>query len=430
MINFVKNLAKKYFIDGSFLICPQVTAILVGLITLPIILANLEIKDYGAFQFILALQLWLITLTASYITSGARRGIARGLDGTFLFAFFARLKFFVLLGLLVFLGAFFVYYAGFITLSLLLIIINIFLILGYLPQASYLQFFIAKKQFKNYAIWQIIVSVLVPVVSALAAFLTHNILIFAIILFGSTVLINLAGFCYVIIKNNLYSAYKKGKIDRACLSYGLKLIPASLISGTSNKITSFIVGSFFGFANLAVFSIALKLEEKFRSPTKSLHNLLYSDFVRIEQKDLVLKIKPKLKQGLFIFFAFVFALVCVLFGYLYISLFLPESYQIAKLYLLILSLGLPAVVLQTIIYTLLTANLRYKELTALIILPSLLKILLVIILGFLFKVIGVCFAVALGNWISFGFYYLLTIKKDLALKLIDRIPLLKKLSNF
>lgn len=428
MINLVKNLIRKYFVGGFLLFFPQATAIFISLITLPIILANLEIKDYGMLQFILALQLWLVTLTARYITLGARRGISRGLDGTFFFAFFSRLKFLILLTLLVFLGAFFVYYAGFITLSLLLVIISAFLVLGYLPQVSYLDFFIAKKQFKNYAIWQTIASVLVPIVSALAAFLTHNILIFAIIQFGSAVLISLTGFCYVIVKNNLYSAYKKEEIDRACFSYGLKLMPASLISETSNKITSFMIGPFFGFANLAVFSIALKLEEKFRSPIKSLHNLLYSDFTRIKQKDLILKIKPRLRQGLFISFAF--ALICVFFGYLYIDLFLPESYQTAKLYILILGLGLPAVVLQMIIHTILAANLRYKELTALIILPNFLKILLIIILGFLFKVIGICFAVALGNWISFGSYYLLTMKKNMTLKLINRIPLLKKLSNF
>ena len=427
-IKFIKSLIKRYSVGGFFLTSPQVASVFVGLVTLPIVLANLTVKDYGEFQFIQALQLWMITLTASYITLGARRGIIKGLKGTFLFAFFSRLKLFAILMLLVLLGASFIYYIGFITSSILLIVMGAYLIIGYLPQISYLQFFIAKKQFKNYALWQIVTSVLASITSAYAAFTTHDILIFAYVLFGLTSLMGLAGFFYVIFKNNLYSPYKRGEIDRTCFSYGIKLIPASLISGTSNKITSFIIGPFFGFANLAVFSIALRLEERFRGPTKSLQNLLYSDFVGIEQKELVSKIKMKLMQGLLL--STVFTLICVFLGYLYIDLFLPEAYQGAKLYFLILALGLPAVILQIIMHTILEANLRHRELTALIILPSILKILIIVLLGFLLGIIGICFGVVLGYWISLAFYYFLTIKRDLALKLIVKIPLLKKLANF
>lgn len=427
-INFVKILFKRYFIDSIFLNIHQIAGIFVTLITLPIILANLPMEDYGKLQFIFALQLWLVTLTAGYATMGAKRGIAKGLDGTFLFAFFSRLKFLLIIGLIGFIASFFIYSTGLVTLSLLLVIMSSFLVLGYLPQVSYPEFFVAKKQFKNFAVWRTIASTLVPLASAVTAFLTHNILIYAIIQFGLTALISLVAFFYVIVKNNLISTYKKGEIDKTCFFYGMKLIPASLVFQTSNKMTNFIIGPFFGFTNLAVFSIASKLQEQFSGFSKTLYNLFYSDFARDERDRLIKKIKSKLKQGMII--SIFITLGFVLAGYLYIYLFLPQSYQPTKIYFLILSLGLPAIILQIILHTVLSANLRYKELTVLLILPNLIKIFLIILLGLLFKVIGICFGVVFGAWISFGFYYFLVMKKDLALKLINKSPLLKKLSNF
>lgn len=423
-INFVKILLKRYFIDSFFLITPQVLAISVALITLPIILANLPIKDYGIFQFVLALQLWLSTLTAGYITSGAKRGIAKGLDGTFLFAFFSRLKYLVIVGLISFVISFFIYNIGLITLSLLLIIAGVFLMLGYLPQVSYPEFFIAKKQFRNFAVWNTFVGVLVPIASAVSAFLTHNIFIFAIVQFGSITLISWLGFLYVVCKNNLFSAYKKNEIDKECVPYGIKLIPASLILQTSNKITNFIIGPVFGFADLAMFSVACKLEEKFRGFIKASHNLIYADFAKNEQEELIRKLKANLKKGLVV--SIILTLGYIFGGYLYLDLFLPGSYQTTKFYFLILSLGLPGIILQTITHTILAVNLRHRELTVLIILPSLIKIALIILLGVLFGIVGICWSIVLAAWISFGFYYSLALKGNVWRDLCSMAAGLKK----
>lgn len=428
MLNFAKILFKRYSIESFFLSFPQVVAIFVSLITLPIILANLPIKDYGQFQLILALQVWLSALTADRISSGAKKGIANGQYGTFLYAFFIRIKFLLIIVLISLIASFFVYNAGLGTLSILLIIMNGFLILGYLPQASYPEFFIAKKQFKSFAFWRIVAAILIPLASTIVAFLTHDILIFAIVQLGITAIISLTAFFYVVLKNNLFSAYKRGEIDKTCSPYGIKLIPAAIITASANKITNFIIGFFFGFAHLAIFSIASKLQDKFNSFSKTPYNLFYSDFARKEKGELIEKIKPRLKQGIAISFSITFIFFIV--GYFYIHLFLPESYQLAKIYFSILSLGLPVLILQMILHTILEANLRYKELTVLIMFSNLIKIFLIVILGLLFGAIGACWAIVLGAWLSFYFYYILTIKKDSALILINKFPRLKKLSNF
>lgn len=426
-------LFRKYFVDSFFVMLPRLIAIMVSLIALPIILASLPIDDYGKFQFILAIQAWLIVSTGQNITSGAKRGISKGLDGTFIFAFLHRLKFLVMIGLLGIIVSFCLYYIyGFTTFSLLLMIVSLFLIFGYLFQVSYLGFFSAKKEFKKFAFWETITLTIGPFSSAIAAFFTHNVLIFAIVYFFSISFVGWIGWFCVVRKNNLISAYKRREIDKECFSFGKKLILVDLISSTEAQISYFFIGSSFGVANLALFSVANKLKTHFVGFIKRIRTLLYADFARGGGNKLIKLLNFGLKHRIVTLTIIVlfFLLLCIFASYLYINLFLPQEYQDTIIYFVILSFGLPSIALETLMHTLLEANFRYKELTVLQIVPSLIKIALIIFLGFLGGVIGICLGVVLGDWIRLGFYYFLTLKKDLALKLINRSPLLKKLSNF
>ncbi|MCP6726788.1 MAG: oligosaccharide flippase family protein [Patescibacteria group bacterium] len=404
-VSLVKNYSKDTFILGF----PQVVVISITLVTLPIILANLSIEDYGRLQFVFAIQLWLTALTAGHMTTGAQRGVARGLEGTFLFAFFSRLKLILPIGFFVLLSTPFVYYAGFPVFAYLLVVMGIYLLIGYLAGVSYTSVFIAKKQFKEIAIWRIVATVVTLFSTVVAAVLTHNIIIYAIVYFGVTSLTSLAGFLYVVKKNHLFWAWRKGDIDKKPFTYGISMIPADIILQTSQKITDFIIGSFFGFGNLAIFSVARNLERQARTPAKLLHNLLYSDFSRNELSGIIQKVHLKLRV-LFLL-STLFTLGIALVGSLYISFFLPPFYKQAVLYFLILSLSLPAVLLQTILHTILATNLRHKELSALIITSNVFQILFIGIGGLFFGIIGVTIGLVLGAWLNFVLYYFMTIRQ-------------------
>lgn len=421
---FIALLVKSYFAGSFFLGLPQIISISVTLITLPIILANLSMKDYGLLQFVLAIQVWFMSLTAEHATSGAQRGIARGLDGTFLFAAFSRLRFVIPVGLFALLSALFVYYAGWMLFAQLLGIMGGFLIIGYLPEVSYRYVFIAKKQFKEFAAWKIATSIVIPVASATAAVLTQDILIFTFVHFGSTALIGWIGLLYVVIKNHLFSAYKEGNIDKKSFPYGIKMIPASLVLQTSNKITDFIIGPFFGFANLAVFSIARNLETRARSPVKIIQHLLYPDFAKDGWDNLIQKIQSKLKDVFLVsvFIAMGFAII----GYLYIVIFLPSSYVQSAAYFLILVLGLPAAILQTILHTAFASALRYKELSVLLIIPNIFKILFIVTLGFFFGIIGVVWSLTLSAWLTYFFSYVLFTRPESVAKILRKTPFSRK----
>jgi len=428
-LNFLKQFSKKYFISGLYLNTPRGVTVLVQITTLPIVLANLRLTDYGLFQLILAIQVWLNVFTANQMTGGSIRGIARDLNGTLFFVFFARLKFFIPIITCGLIASLFIYQAGLTTFSLLLLLMLIFLITGFLPLTSIRQFFFAKKQFKQFAFWESLIIAISTIGATLAVFLTQSILIFAMTRFGLVVLISLIGFFYISLKYKLFSAYKQGSIDKEVFSYGVKMIPANFVLASANKAPEFIIAAFSGTGNLAIFSVAARIEGVLRNFfSSSTHTLFFADFAKISQSSAIKKINAKLKQGLIL--TTLMSVFFVLLGYIYIALFLPQDYQMAKIYLLILGLSLPLLALQGIMQAILEVNFRYKELTALFILPNLLKLVLVISLGIRGGLIGVCWGIVLGSWANFIFYYFFTLKRNLAIRLINKFSLLRKLSNF
>jgi len=116
-------------------------------------------------------------------------------------------------------------------------------------------------------------------------------------------------------------------------------------------------------------------------------------------------------------------------GLFYIKFFLPNTFQGAILYFVITVLGLPAGTLAIILYTILESQLRYKELVIIGIIPNLLKIILILVFGRCWQIIGICIALAINGWIDLGFYYLLTLKRELVIRFITRHQWLNKLSQ-
>ncbi len=404
--NFFRLVFQKYFFDSLYINIPGGLTFLVQLAVLPIALKYLRVEDYGLFQFVFALQAWLDILTAPYITLGAKRGIARGLDGTLLFAFFSRLKFTAVISVFVVFGAFFVYRHGSQTLALLLLVMSLFFVSGSLAHETFRQFFIAKKQFFQFAFWKSAIAVIPPIGGTISAVVTQNIIVFAIVQLSLASLLSIAAFLYVLLRNGIVSSWRRGAIDKDIFPFGVKLIPSGIAVASAEKGAELIIGPLFGFGNLAVFSIAAKLQAMFENVLITSYYLFYADFAKEDWDMAVMKIKRKLLQGL-VLAAFVTALFLIA-GYMYITVFLPASYQMAKVYLLIFSAGLPPLVLYGVMRALLEANLRHKELTILSVLPSSIKLFLILAAGYFFGILGIVWGITIAAWVSFAFYYVFT----------------------
>ncbi|MDH5661477.1 MAG: oligosaccharide flippase family protein, partial [Elusimicrobiota bacterium] len=360
---------------------------------------------------------WVLSISGSGITLGSKKGIARGLDGTFFYAFLARLKLLIPLSVIILVIAFYVKSRENYVFSTLLLIIGFYLIFGYLIQTSFYEFLVAKERFKERCFWEILIPLISMGGSALVAYLTKNIIYFAISQLGSSTILSWIAILLLLKKERIMESYRKREIDKGCVPYGLKLIPANLVYVTAYHVSHFIIGPFFGFANLAIFSVANKLKEKFASITKSFYPLIYADFAKREKDELIKLIKSYLiKIG---FFGIILVSVFIFVGWFYIKFFLPKGYQHATIYMAILALGLIPGVLTVVLHTILESHFCYKELTVINIIPSLLRIVLILICGYLWRIIGVCFALAVTNWISFGFYYFLTMQKKYVTKFIE-----------
>ena len=409
MINFVQRLLKKYFYDSAILVLPQIVGILLVLVTLPVVLASLPAEHYGVFQFALVIQMWLIIFSGNHITSGAIKGVANGLDGTLLFSFVKRLNLFLIISLVGGIGCLYFYRFGNRILAILLAIATIQLTLGILPERTYSAFLVAKKRFKEIAFWRITTSVLSLIISVIVVYKTRSILLYVLSLLGISSLVSLIALFYIMFKGRLFESYRQGKIDKECFRYGMRLIPVDLLIVTAGKISHFLIGVFSGFANLAVFSVASKLQDRGMEPARVvIPPLLYADFAKMERMDLIKYVKRHLlKVGIL---SFLLALAAVVGSKFYIGLFLPLEFQRAFIYFSILALGFPARSMTLVLHTILESHRRDRELSQALSSSNILKIILVFLLGYFWKVYGICIALTIAFWLHFAFYYLFTLR--------------------
>jgi len=405
----IKDAVRRYLKGSILLSLPMVINTLIALVTWPIILKNIPVADYGKWQFVLAIQMWMLALSAPNITSAAKRGIANNMDGTFLYAFWVRMKLLVAVGLAVLGIAFYFRWSGKIVLYELTAITGLFLIFGQQFQASLSEYLVAKKRFLVLGVLNIIIFSISMGCATFIAWITHDIVYFVLFQLVSGAIISLIAWAYIVKKKNLTKSYKLGKIDRECVPFGLKMVLISLVILTSGQLSSFIIGPFWGFSSLAVFSIANKLRDKISMVIKIARPLLYADFTRLTEQELKQKVGKSLVYLGFIGLFLTLALVVM--GSFYIRYFLPATFRPAIKYLIILSIMLPAGLMTIVLHSILETHLIYKKISIAVVVPNLIKILLILVFGYFMRITGVCVAIALSGWLSLLVYLLLIFNK-------------------
>jgi O-antigen/teichoic acid export membrane protein len=374
-----------------------------GLVALPVVLQYLPAREVGLLQLVLTVQSWSLLFTAAHITLGSKRGIAQGYLGTFLFAFFQRLKFLVPLAGLAFVVSVVLAARGDTILASLVVIMIVYVILGYLPQSTCSEYFVATKRFGVFAGMNAALVTLPSIGAAVAAKLTGDIIVVAAVQQGLLVIISTVTFLTLVVRDRLLGSYRNGLIDRDCLRYGIRMMPVELTVGTSSHISNILVGSLVGVVHLAVFSTASRLDRLVRGALGTIHNLVYADFAVAERGSLSKEIRRYMWT---LIIAGAVISVCVASSvHYYIVTFLPPEYHAASLYLGIMTIAYPAILFQTLIQTMLEAKLRHGELTIVLVTSHVAKIILIVVLGFLFHMRGVAVAMALSSWITASLFY-------------------------
>lgn len=400
---------KKIFSSFFYLSLPYPILFLVTFISLPIVLKSVSKEHYGLFFFTLAIGDWLSAATGVNIFTGMKRGVANKQEGTFMFVFFKRVRLILLIGfLLIFVGiSLNIFYKKELLGSLLLIApLSIFSYGLFRP--ILIEYLVAKQEFRKLAFWKILMYTLPYIVSTAVVFFVRNIVLFAMLQLGILMLICVLGFLYLIRKYNLISAYKKGLIDSNCYPYGLKLIPVDLVSVTAFKLSTFLIGPFVSFSELAVFSVANNLRDRTSEFIKNIRSFLYADFAKLSQESLLKKVRKK--SAFLIIASFAISSLIAMGGVVYIKFVLPLTYHHAIFYFLILSFSFPASILDIVLMTMLEAHLRHKELIIRKLIPDILKIIIILVFGYFWKTTGICIGVTLSMWLALGICYFVTFK--------------------
>lgn len=318
----------------------------------------------------------------------------------------------IVVGLVVFGIALYFRLSGKWVLFQLATIVGVYLIFGFLFQVSLSEFLVAKKRFLFLVIFQI-TGFSVSIIGATAvAWFTHSIAFFVAFQLGSSSIIGLFFWLYIVKTNKLLASYQQGEIDKECVSYGLRMVPVDLITLTAGQLSNFIIGPFWGFTGLAIFSIASKLRDKIAIVIKSIRPLIYADFARLTEKELARKINKHLIylgiSGLGL------SAALAILGVLYIRFFLPAKFMPAIKYMIILSTGLPAGFVVVVLHSIFETHLRYKQVSIAVVLGNIIKILLILIFGYSMQITGICIAIALSGWASLLIYYLLIFNKRIS----------------
>ncbi len=398
-----KNIIKRYGKNGLFFVSIQAVVVAVQLFVLPFLTHVFTPSEFGIFQFSQALINWFALFTIGNATLGSKKGIIEGKNGTILYAFRQRFKYVALLSLVSFVCAGVCFLLGKPLLPWTFVTVGFFLLLGYLPQVSFPQMYIAKNRFDLFAFWQALTVIGSQAITVLVAFLTKNVVLAMAAQYLSFALLCIIAFVSGIYKYHMKEAYQKGEIDTSCVPYGKKLLPVDVVQGTAGTVHNFILGPIFGFAALAVFSVASRIDVLFRALISSGHYLLYKDFVETDFEDLKKHFKQKI--SFLLFASFLFCIFLFVASFWYIQTFLPASYHVAILYTGILILGLPALLLQSIIQTALESRLKAKSQQVAIYVSQGIRIVFLLI-GGIFGVVGISIAMTVSAWVSLVCYLL------------------------
>jgi len=415
-----KNKTNIFYLSGTHFV-----NIFVAIITLPILLHLLPIEEYGKWQFMLALQTCVLTTSAQQITIGAKRGIALNKDGTFLYALLQRGKILLITASFFLIGMCYFALTDRFTLSLLSGLSALYVFTNILFQTSISEYFIAKKEFSKSALWGILSSPVARIGSTIVAILTQSIVFFVLFQVAFALLISVIACFHLFLKKRLWLEYRLGNYDRSCVKYGLKSLPADLLGAISNRMVEIVIGVFFGFTPLTYFSVARDLRNQIGSVIKIISPLLFADFVKQPLSSLTVRIRKLLPK--MIFLSSFLGASGVGIGILYILAFLPETFRASINILIIISLAFPLGIPTLLFGTILQAHLRYKALALATIVPNFLEIFFILVLGWIWGITGMAFAIAIFGFLSFLSHYLVTVKREAVINLFEKSGILKKI---
>ena len=331
-------------------------ASLVTLVAMPIVVTAVTPRDYGKFVTAMAVLGWALSFTVPITMNGVTVAAARDKDGTLVSVVRDRLLLATATTAGMLGAAYWVARAGDALLAGLIVAGAGYMLCG-AAFLTFRAFLVGKRAFRELAPWDLALGALPSVAMAGAALATGNIIHIAAAGLAIQAVVSLAGYAWVRRRWGVGDAYRAGRIDRSVRGYGFRSMPLSMVSTLAVEGIAFVVAYVLGFEHLAVFAVAHRLFGRLsRIGVDVSRDALRAEFAARDERRAVAGVRRHLGSaalGLGILWA-----ACLVAGVVFLAVSMPTAYGGAVLAYAIMSLGVPARMLQNVLTLIPGANLR------------------------------------------------------------------------
>lgn len=369
------------FRGGSWLTLGQIGNSLISFI-LSIIFANFLAKEvYGTYQYVLSVVGILSVFTLSGMNTAVVRSVAKGFDRTVKSAFWIKLRWGILGSLAGFALALYYAIQGNTTLAIAFLISAMILPL-HDASALYSDFLLGKKQFQRH-----VARLLVTRIAFFAAIVLLLQLSMNVLFVVATHLLLYTALQLFFFRSITARLDTNAASDRDAESYGKHLSIMNVVGIIATNLDRLVVFYFLGSAQLAIYTFAFAPVLQIKSLLKSVESLVAPKFptrdLALIRQSLVGKIA---RMGVFIFLV---SLIYTFLAPFFFRVFYPQ-YTEAVFYsqLLVFSLLFYVVIFPQ---SALEAHAKVKELYILKTAAPVLRIGLLLTLGYFFGILGVVF---------------------------------------
>ncbi|MBI2618370.1 oligosaccharide flippase family protein [Candidatus Kaiserbacteria bacterium] len=377
---------------GSWLTLGQGAGTLTGLV-LAIGFANLLPKEvYGNYTFILALAGIVGTFTLTGMRSAITRAVAKGFDGMLQVGFRESMKWSILMVIAALAGALYYFFNKNNVLGISLLIVGTFSPLM-ISAALYSGFLNGKKDFKTGTIFNIYTNAIPAVFLLPTIFFTHNIIIIVFVYFVSHTAVNV--FFYA---QTLKKYEPEPDIDVSTITYSKHLSLMNVLSTVADYLDKILVFHYLGAAQLAIYAFAIAVPTQLRGLLRNINSLLLPKFAEGEKKTIQKSLYGKVLRVALISSVFVGAYIVVA-PFIY-QLFFPQ-YLDSVFYSQLFSLIIIPATMSIVSSSFLEAQREQKLLYIINITSPLIRIGLLLVLGYFYGIIGIILAVVISKTISF-----------------------------
>lgn len=312
---------------------------------LSIAFANLISQEtFGVYKYILSVASLVSTFTLSGVGPALTRSVACGYDGSYRIAFWTKVRWTLPVSILSLVGAAYYAIAGNDTLAAGL---GVIAFATPFTQGANLHsaFLHGKKLFKQAAIYQSWINIVVSLSLAAALWFTHSVVILVCVYF----LVQLLAKAIAYVASLQYIT-PSPKTDPDSTSYGKKLTAIEFLDQVVSYIDQVLLFQLVGAVEVALFSFAINPPNQLQVSFKSISLLAYPKFANKSKEDIQSTIFSKIWRYMFI--TIIIAVLYILLApYMYQWLF--PSYTSAIIYsqILIISVVFPNEILRRVLFS-------------------------------------------------------------------------------